>query len=67
MKAPWPVNMPGVPSVRSDNVSLAAIKRAEGGDALNLRLREFRGKGGTADVTMPVPVKSVTRVNLLER
>ena len=59
--------LPEGPQVRSDHVRLAAIKRAEKGNALVVRLLEFRGRTGTAQVTVPATARSVAKVNLLER
>jgi alpha-mannosidase len=59
--------LPQLPQVESQNVRLAGIKPAERGKALILRLAEFRGLGGTAQVRLPAYVRAAARTNLLER
>ncbi len=61
------VALPDRPTVQSPNVRLAALKLAEQGRGLILRLAEFRGLPGRATVTVPPDVKRVLRTNLLER
>jgi alpha-mannosidase len=61
------LNLPEAPQVRSKVARLAALKWAEQGQALILRLHEFRGKGGPVEVRVPSVIKRVARVNLLER
>ncbi|MBE3070293.1 MAG: hypothetical protein IMZ66_08660 [Planctomycetes bacterium] len=65
--APGEARLPEGPRVRSDHVRLAAMKRAEKGKALILRLVEFRGRAGEAEVALPWPVRGAAKVNLLER
>jgi len=61
--------LPEPPRVESDHVRLAAVKHAENGDALVLRLWEYRGRRGPADVVLPpsLRARSAAKVNLLER
>jgi len=61
------VDLPSAPRVTSDNVRLAALKHSERGDALIVRLAEYRGQAGTAVVSVPDGFRRVERVNLLER
>lgn len=61
------VVLPELPLVASDHVYLAALKRAEEGDALVLRLAEQRGRAGRVGVRLPPYVRSAAQVNLLER
>ena len=61
------VRLPKGPEVRSDHVRLAALKWAEQGRALIVRLSEFRGKAGEVEVTAPAGARAAARVNLLER
>ena len=59
----------GMPNLclRSDNVRLTAVKRAEDGVGLALRLAEYRGQAGKAVLSLPADVTTAARVNLLER
>lgn len=59
--------LPEMPMVKSDNVRLACIKLAEKGNALIMRLCEYRGKPGEVVVELPDYVSQVAKVNLLER
>lgn len=59
--------LPQAPRVASDHVRLSALKWSETGRALVLRLFEFRGKSGFAEVTVPARARSASKVNLLER
>lgn len=61
------VSLPEVPRVESPSVRLSSFKRAEEGDALIIRLCEYRGRDGGAVVILPHSIGSVSRVNLLER
>ena len=54
-------------SIAGDGVTLEAVKKAENGDAVILRLWETRGRGAEVIVTMPPGARTVERVNLLER
>lgn len=67
LAVPGRVKLPPMPEIDSDVVRIAAIKWAEEGNAIVLRLHEYRGHGGTATITLPLPVTAVARVNLLER
>lgn len=53
--------------LRSDNIRLTAMKKAEDGAGLVLRLAEYRGRAGKVVVSLPEGVKTAARVNLLER
>ena len=64
---PWRVELPQMPRVKSDCVKISALKTAEKGKALIIRLFEFRGRGGEAMIELPATVASVSKVNLLER
>jgi alpha-mannosidase len=64
---PGRAHLPAMPLLTAATVRLAAVKWAEEGDALILRLHEFRGEGGEAVITLPFPVASAAKVNLLER
>lgn len=61
------VTLPDLPAVESDHVYAASFKVAEEGDALVLRLAEYRGCAGRLRVRLPAAVRSAERVNLLER
>ena len=61
------VRLPELPAVESDHVHAAALKPAEEGGALVLRLAEYRGRAGRARVRLPAWVRRAERVNLLER
>ncbi len=60
-------DLPEQPVVESRCACLAASKPAERGDALILRLVEFRGEGGAVEVRLPANVRAVAQTNLLER
>jgi alpha-mannosidase len=60
------VNPPQMPRVSSDNVRMTAVKWAEAGDGIVMRLVEYRGKAGQVEVTIPEAFKAVDQVNLLE-
>jgi alpha-mannosidase len=70
---PGRANLPLMPAVESDNIRMAAIKWAENspdlrlGNALILRLVEYRGSAGQATINLPGYVHSAAKVNLLER
>jgi len=70
---PGRTNLPLMPILESDNVRLAAVKWAEDctdhylGNALILRLVEYRGRHGQAAINLPGYVHSAAKVNLLER
>lgn len=64
--APGRATLPAVPRLESDNVRLAALKVSEHGNALILRLHEYRGHPGDATLTLPNATTAV-RTNLLER
>ncbi len=61
------VRLPEMPAVESDHVYVAALKPAEEGGALILRLAEHRGRAGCVRVRLPAWVRRAERVNLLER
>ncbi len=61
------MKLPEIPRIHSAVARLAAIKWAEQGSGLILRLCEFRGKGGPVEITIPSVVKRAAKVNLLER
>ncbi len=61
------VDAPPMPTVDSKNVRLSSLKWAEKGRAIILRLVEFRGKEGTARITVPFQARRISLVNLLER
>jgi alpha-mannosidase len=56
----------GFACVESGELVLDAIKRAEDGDALVLRLYEPHGGGGTSRIRLGFPFESVQRANALE-
>ena len=64
---PGRVELPAAPVVESDCARLSALKWAEQGDALILRIWEFRGQGGDCSVRLPAGFSKAARVNLLER
>jgi alpha-mannosidase len=64
---PGRAHLPAMPALTADAVRLAAVKWAEEGHAMILRLHEYRGQGGRATLDLSFPVKSATRVNMLER
>ena len=55
--------------VRSDrpNVTVEAVKKADREDALVVRVTESWGTRGRVEITTPLPVMWVTRVDVLER
>lgn len=61
------VRLPAAPRVTGANVRLAALKCAEDGNGLILRLVEFRGRGGQAAIRLPNGFPNAARTNLLER
>jgi alpha-mannosidase len=61
------VNLPEMPQVQAENVRLASLKWAEKGSGVVLRLVEYRGQDGQAEIILPDWVKEAARVNLLER
>jgi alpha-mannosidase len=65
--APGYARLPALPALDSGVARISAVKWAEADDGLVLRLVEFRGQGGDAVLKLPFPVKSVEKVNLLER
>jgi alpha-mannosidase len=60
-------HLPDLPRVESNVARLAALKWAEQGRALILRVCEFRGQGGEVEITLPSGIERAERVNLLER
>mgnify|MGYP002348718298 FL=1 len=67
LAVPGEARLPELPTVESDHVCVAALKPAEEGGALVLRLAEHRGRAGRVRVRLPSWVGSTSRVNLLER
>jgi alpha-mannosidase len=67
LTVPGSAALPPMPEVIAKTVRIAAIKCAERGDAIILRLHEYRGRGGTATVKIPFPITAAAKVNLLER
>lgn len=53
-------------SVDSPHIVIEAVKKAEDSDAVIVRLYEAHGASGSAKVALGFPVKSVSKVNLLE-
>ena len=45
---------------------MTGIKQSEDGDELIIRIVETEGKATTAQIQLPVPVKSARRLNLIE-
>ncbi|HEY3379430.1 MAG TPA: glycoside hydrolase family 38 C-terminal domain-containing protein [Armatimonadota bacterium] len=66
LAVPGRVALPDAPAVTSDHVRIAALKPAEDGPDMMLRLWEYRGASGVAEVTLPAGVRAVMQVNLLE-
>jgi alpha-mannosidase len=64
---PGRAELPAMPILQADAVRLAAVKWAENGQALILRLHEYRGAGGDAIITLPFAVAGAAKVNMLER
>ncbi len=54
-------------TVDAPGVQLAAVKVAEDGDALILRLHEARGRAATGRLTSTLPIVGVDEADLLER
>ena len=61
------LHLPEMPQMLSGNVRLAALKWAEKGNGVVLRLVEYRGQEGQAEIILPAWAKEAARVNLLER
>jgi len=61
------VHLPAALRVTGENVRLAALKCAEDGNGLILRLVEFRGRGGNVTIQLPDGYRQAARTNLLER
>jgi len=53
-------------SVFPSNVAMTGMKQSEDADELIIRLVEIEGKETTATIKLPVTVKSVRRLNLIE-
>jgi alpha-mannosidase len=53
-------------SVFPTNVAMTGVKQSEEGEELVIRLVEVEGKATTATINLPVTVKSVRRLNLIE-
>ena len=53
--------------VRGDNVVLTALKKAEDGDGLIVRLYEWAGKTGNVQITLPEGASSASLSNLMEK
>jgi alpha-mannosidase len=54
-------------SIEGDNVVLTALKKAEDGDALLLRLYEWAGKAGNVRISLPEGANSASLTNLMEK
>lgn len=54
-------------SVRPENVTLTAMKKAEDDDGLVLHMYEWAGKAATVDIAMPLGATAATVVNLMEK
>ncbi|MCY3020796.1 MAG: glycosyl hydrolase-related protein [Planctomycetota bacterium] len=65
--APGVARLPRAPQCLSDHVRISALKMAEQGGGLIIRLWEYRGQGGEVSVRLPDGVQRVSKVNLLER
>ncbi len=59
--------LPQMPSLKSACARISSVKASEKGDALIVRVVEFRGAGGAASLRLPQQAKSVSKVDLLER
>lgn len=57
----------GLMSLSPDNIQLSGVKRAEDDNSLIVRFYESSGKATMAALTLPRPIRSVKRVNLLEQ
>jgi alpha-mannosidase len=64
---PGIAKLPQAPQCDSDHVRISALKLAEQGGGLIIRLWEYRGRGGDVSVRLPAGVKDVAKVNMLER
>ena len=64
---PGTLSLPSMPVILSDHVRITAVKKAEHGEALILRLFEYRGVGGETKIKLPEYVQSVSVTNLLEK
>lgn len=64
--APGVVRLPELPEVKSDCACVSAMKGAERGKGLILRLFEFRGRGGMVDIRVPARMTGADRMNLME-
>ena len=53
--------------VKSDNVIVSALKKAEDGQALILRFYEWAGKSGNATFHLPLRAESARETNLMEK
>jgi len=61
------LSLPEMPSIEPGCARISSVKMAESGDALILRVVEFRGEGGEAFLRLPPQAGAVSKVNLLER
>lgn len=61
------VTLPALPVIEATNVCLTALKRAECGPGLIVRLFAYRGKAGTVRLALPAHTVAAERVNLMER
>jgi alpha-mannosidase len=59
--------LPDVPTIESDCARMSVLKQSEDGTALVVRLAEFRGRGGEANVTLCAGYGKAFKTNLLER
>jgi alpha-mannosidase len=60
-------NLPPMPHIIPGNARIAALKWAEDGTGIILRLVEFRGQGGEAQLLLPSVFSAAVKTNLLER
>lgn len=61
------VDLPAMPTIGSGPARISAVKWAEAGNGIVLRLVEFRGQGGEVVVHVPSYVQLAAKTNLLER
>jgi alpha-mannosidase len=60
-------NLPAMPVFVSDSARISAVKWAEQGNGLVLRVVEFRGQGGESAIRLPDSIHTAEKTNLLER
>lgn len=54
-------------SLKAEGTEIAAVKRAESGDGIVLRLNEYRGSEEIIELILPQDIESVYETNLLEK